>query len=486
MAPKPYYLKISQPIPRLSTARRIPWIKPLCDSPPPIPKSSTAADVRTSHDETSVATYNGGLLTLETSLMQDLSKKVPGTYRSHSPSKRLLAEALAVLDLSPDDSYSLHCLLMNHDFIELTSSSPSPLLPFIDHPDTAPVALIVRRLPPPFTSPFVSAMSDYQTVDVCIATGGQATISRARHKSNGLYFAVKTITTGTELDYNREIQTSMAVSHPSILPIVKFTPFSVGRQIVTPFMESGSLEAVLTNVRDNRPPSWWNLTSQVIVLLGIAAGIEALHDRRLVHRDVKPLNVLLDGNHEPRLIDFGISDFLPEGDLIEEGDLPFRGTVGYCPPEVIEKEAFGPPADIFAFGLLIFAVLTGNHAFDGKFRVAIANRITEGERPRFPPAAPDALVRLAQCCWRANPKLRPSALVVFDELAEFGADGSVPELCLATYREFVGRMAVWRELREARKRAQALAQMKAAMDARDRELKEQAALIKELRAQLEE
>jgi serine/threonine protein kinase len=321
-------------------------------------------------------------------------------------------------------------------------------------------------------------MDDAELIPGWSFTGGHAAITKARHKTTGLLFAIKTINTGTEEDYNREIRTATSVSHPSLLPIRGCTPFSAGRQILTPFMEFGSLEDVLRAARENNRPAWWNLTAQLIVLIGIAAGIEALHDQRVVHRNVKPLNIFLDGNHQPKIGDFGISDFVTESGRI----------VGYCPPELIEVGEVGLVVDIFAFALIIYAVLTGQDAFDGAGKFTIASMIRDGTRPEFPAEAPAQLVELAKKCWNADPEKRPTARRVVNELARFGADGRMPELCLEVYRSFVDRMTVWRKLRVANRQVESLHaevdNAKAASAAKDKQLADQARQIQRWNGEL--
>jgi serine/threonine protein kinase len=146
-------------------------------------------------------------------------------------------------------------------------------------------------------------------------------------------------------------------SHPAILPLIGCTPFSHESTIVTPLMENGSVKSVLDKVQKGQKPTWGNITTKMIIPFGVAVGSETSHGPRVIHRDLKPGNILLDANYEPKITDFGLSKTAPRG-ASRDNSLD-KGTPLYEAPELIEGSRYDFAADTFAFGMTMDAVLTG-------------------------------------------------------------------------------------------------------------------------------
>jgi serine/threonine protein kinase len=94
----------------------------------------------------------------------------------------------------------------------------------------------------------------------------------------------------------------------------------------------------------------------------LARGLEAAHEHELVHRDVKPANVLLGRDGSIKLTDFGISDLISA--LSEKPDVVF-GTPGYLPPETIRGQGYDKSGDLFSLGAVLYYCLTGSRPFEG-------------------------------------------------------------------------------------------------------------------------
>uniref|UniRef100_A0ACD5WZ07 Uncharacterized protein n=1 Tax=Avena sativa TaxID=4498 RepID=A0ACD5WZ07_AVESA len=104
------------------------------------------------------------------------------------------------------------------------------------------------------------------------------------------------------------------------------------------------------------------------VALGAACGLEYLHERcarRIVHRDVKPDNILLQDDYQPMICDFGLAKWLP-GKMTHYQVTTFEGTFGYVPPEYTTHGIFNEKTDVFAFGVVLLELLTGRRAIDGR------------------------------------------------------------------------------------------------------------------------
>jgi serine/threonine protein kinase len=252
--------------------------------------------------------------------------------------------------------------------------------------------------------------------------------------------ALKQITGGTELQYQREVLIAACFSHPTLLSVIGCTPFSRDPPIIlVPLMETGSLQAVIEQVRADNAPAWWNFTAKMIILFGAAVGVWTLHKSRVIHRDLKPGNILLDGNHEPKLSDFGASKVSPTGASAKNSIGNF-GTPSYLGPEAIEGESYGFPADVFAFGMTMYAVLSGQDPFSGRNAFQVQLGIMNGDRPVFPPDTPSRLAALAAKCWDQNPSQRPAFSEIVAELENSEFLDSIPLLASWTYREYRGRI----------------------------------------------
>jgi serine/threonine protein kinase len=164
------------------------------------------------------------------------------------------------------------------------------------------------------------------------------------------------------------------------------------------------------------------------VLVGVARGMAYLHERGIVHRDLKPQNVMLSSLGEPRITDFGVSKSMDESTMDTRA-----GTVKYMAPENILGQAYGPPADVFSYGILLYFVLTGKQPYETagsagsgpkgargpgqgvKVPALIAYEVAnEGLRPEFDPGMHPALVQLAKECWQRDPAARPT----FEQIVE--------------------------------------------------------------------
>ncbi len=144
----------------------------------------------------------------------------------------------------------------------------------------------------------------------------------------------------------------------------------------------------------------------------VTAGLAAAHDKGVLHRDLKPANVMLDGEGQVRLTDFGLAG------LVEslEGDDVRSGTPSYMSPEQLQGREVTTRSDIYALGLLLYELFTGRRAFEGR-TLAELTRKHRDERPIDPSViVPDldaSVERTIQACLEKDPKKRPpSALAV--------------------------------------------------------------------------
>ena len=150
------------------------------------------------------------------------------------------------------------------------------------------------------------------------------------------------------------------------------------------------------------------------LLSDVGEALHVIHARGIVHRDVKPANVLLEPAHLPtrswnaKLADFGIARLIDDARLTRTGLLV--GTPGYLSPEQVSGDAPGPAADVYSLGLLVLEARTGETAFPGSGAEAAAARLVRD--PVIPPSLGDDWVTLLRAMTAREPGARPSALEV--------------------------------------------------------------------------
>jgi hypothetical protein len=157
----------------------------------------------------------------------------------------------------------------------------------------------------------------------------------------------------------------------------------------------------------------------------VLEGLAHAHERGIVHRDVKPSNVLLaeGGGISVRLLDFGLAQLAEEESLTATGDVP--GTLAYVPPErLVHGDSGGPPADVWAVGAMLWESLAGWHPFWNGSLLETAKRIESGAPPlaQVRPDLPKPLCSLVDRMLALDPAARPPAGLLAHELRDAFAE----------------------------------------------------------------
>ncbi len=192
--------------------------------------------------------------------------------------------------------------------------------------------------------------------------------------------------------------------------------------IVMPFVENGSLRTYLNK---NFHATDWGFKLQL--LYSIAFRLSHIHSRKMVHRDLHGGNILVmvdkDGNGKGEISDFGLCRSTANN--MKEGDV--FGVLPYVAPEVLKGEAYTLAADIYAFGVIMCEMTTGQPAFcDRAHDVSLFIDILNGTRPTPLDGTPEEYVLLAKRCLDADPKKRPGAWELRNFFSNRHATKSVP------------------------------------------------------------
>ena len=242
--------------------------------------------------------------------------------------------------------------------------------------------------------------------------GGTADVFEARDLRLARRVAVKSCRPAhAAQDLVAEAELLAGLSHPGLLTLFDFGFDGRRPFLVLQFVAGGTLRDRL----DSGP-----LTSDRVAEIGasIADVLSYVHGEGIVHRDVKPSNLLFDDDGECYLADFGIAG--PSGDPGQK----VRGTAAYLAPEQVSGDEIGPAADIYALGLVLLECLTGEVEFPGDGEEAAAARLVH--RPKVPGAWGREWRAVLTAMTDVDPAKRPDAATCVTLLRALCAGERVP------------------------------------------------------------
>ncbi|HEX2142572.1 MAG TPA: Stk1 family PASTA domain-containing Ser/Thr kinase [Candidatus Limnocylindria bacterium] len=215
-----------------------------------------------------------------------------------------------------------------------------------------------------------------------LGEGGMATLWRAVDQQLDREVAVKILReqygsdAGFAARFRQEARSAGSLSHPNIVPVYDYgTDAEVGTQfIVMQLVEGQDLAAVL------QERGTLSTDDAVRVALAVASALEAAHRRGIVHRDVKPGNILITDDGEVKVTDFGIARAVSEASMTVTGTT--LGSVHYFSPEQARGDEVTGRSDVYALGIVLYEMLTGRRPFEGDSAAGVAlKRLTEDPPP---------------------------------------------------------------------------------------------------------
>ena len=233
------------------------------------------------------------------------------------------------------------------------------------------------------------------TLRSVLAQGGMATIYRGWDAHLEREVAVKILRPqyGSDPDFvsrfRAEARSAGSLAHPNIVSVHDFGNEDDAQFIVMELVDGRDLAAVL------RAEGTLPVDEAVEIAIQAAAGLEAAHRRGIVHRDVKPANILLTHEGHVRVVDFGIARAVAEAGLTATGTT--LGSVHYFSPEQARGEEVTAESDVYALGIVLYEMLTGVRPFTGETAAAIALRRLSHPPPpptEFKPELPASLVAI--------------------------------------------------------------------------------------------
>jgi eukaryotic-like serine/threonine-protein kinase len=252
-----------------------------------------------------------------------------------------------------------------------------------------------------------------------IGAGGMGEVYRARDSRLDRVVAIKILPASFSADAARlqrfvqEARAAAALNHPNILSI-----FDIGEEGGAPYIVSELLEG--ETLRERIRNGALSSRKAIDYALQAARGLAAAHDKGIVHRDLKPENLFLTNDERVKILDFGLAKLTrpeTETDLgadaatvqmnTEPGQI--MGTVGYMSPEQVRGKAADHRSDIFAFGSILYEMLSGQPAFRGESPADTMSAILKEEPAELSETArnvPPALERMVRHCLEKNPAQR--------------------------------------------------------------------------------
>jgi eukaryotic-like serine/threonine-protein kinase len=297
------------------------------------------------------------------------------------------------------------------------------------------VAAAAQRLPQ--REPLVpgARLGPYEVL-AAVGAGGMGAVYKARDTRLDRTVAIKVLSPDVAGDpalnqrLQREARMLAALSHPHICPI-----FDVGHQDDTAFLVMEYLDGETLAERLARGPL--PLDQALRYAIQIADALDQAHSTGIVHRDLKPGNIMLTSSGA-KLLDFGVakparpalgttlSRTRTTAPITERGTI--LGTFQYMAPEQLEGREADGRTDMFAFGGVVYEMLTGHKAFEGKSPISVIAAVMQAEPPpiaTIQPLAPPLLDHLVMTCLAKDPKQRwQSAADVMRELTWIAASGA--------------------------------------------------------------
>src|SRR6476620_10573689 len=246
-------------------------------------------------------------------------------------------------------------------------------------------------------------LSDRYELEELVGTGGMSSVYRAHDRLLDRKVALKVLHEQYMADdeyverFRREARSVAALSHPNVVTVIDRGEHEGRQFIVFEYVDGENLKRLI----ERRGPA--PVTTALELAMQIARGLSFAHQQGLVHRDVKPQNVLLNGDGQAKVTDFGIARSMDvQHGMTQTGTV--LGTSDYIAPEQAQGQRVDEHTDIYSLGVVLYELLTSEVPFPGENFVAVAMRHINEEPPPIRDKRPDVSPRLEAAVQRAMAK----------------------------------------------------------------------------------
>src|ERR687890_90732 len=245
-------------------------------------------------------------------------------------------------------------------------------------------------------------ISERYRLDEKIGAGGMSSVYRAFDPTLERWVAIKLMHRDISSDpaqlerFRREARSVARLNHPHVVTVIDAGEDEGAPYIVFEYVEGETLKDRIR--RHGRLP----VSEAVAYAIEIGRALEAAHASKLVHRDVKPQNVLIDQDGRAKVTDFGIARSLEAQGLTADGRV--LGTTDYVSPEQALGRPVSGQSDLYSLGIVLFEMLTGDVPFKGENQIAVAMKHVRDDLPDVQIRRPEVSAALAAALDRATAK----------------------------------------------------------------------------------
>jgi len=287
-----------------------------------------------------------------------------------------------------------------------------------------------------------SGLANYRIIHE-IGVGGMAVVYKAVQKSLDRTVAIKELTLSDRSSdpslterFRREARAAAALHHPNITTIHDFWEKDNRAYIVMEYVDGPELKNLMESMGEIDP------FTSALIAIEICKALSYAHNKGMIHRDIKPGNVMLSVQGDVKLTDFGIVYLAGASDLTQPGHM--LGTPAYMSPEQIEGGKIGPASDIFSLGVLLYEMVSGDKPFDEDNPIALSHAILHKD-PLAPHERSDLVPgNLSEVIIKCMAKDPSDRLISMDELEGTLAE-LLPSLSPAPTEAVITLLKAWDE-----------------------------------------
>ncbi len=271
--------------------------------------------------------------------------------------------------------------------------------------------------PPPASAQMIgTVLSDRYRLEAKLGSGGMSTVYLARDEVLDRPVAVKLMhremtEQPEQLErFNQEARAVAKLSNPNVVAVIDAGEDGGRPYIVLEYVQGETLKQRISRV------GALDATEALAYGLEVAQGLAVAHEREMVHRDVKPQNVLIDSTGRAKLTDFGISRQLKDEGVTATGRV--IGTTDYVAPEQAMGKEVDPRSDIYSLGIVLYEMFTGDVPFQADNQIGVAMKHVNEQIPDVQAARPDISAASARVVDRSTAKNADDRYQTIEEMAE--------------------------------------------------------------------
>ena len=238
-----------------------------------------------------------------------------------------------------------------------------------------------------------------------VGTGGMSDVYKAKDHALGRYVAIKVLKSEFSEDTNfvskfrTEAQSAAVLEHPNIVNIYDVGSENGIHYIVMEYVEGITLKTYIEK------KGQLTYKEALSIAIQVGRGIQAAHAKNIVHRDIKPQNIIISTDGKVKVTDFGIARAVSENTIHSD----VMGSVHYASPEQARNGYVSNRSDIYSLGIVMYEMVTGRVPFDGDSTVAVAIQHLQEEMDppsKYAPNLPISLEKIIQKCTQKSPDRR--------------------------------------------------------------------------------